>query len=216
MPVLTTGQAARACRVTIPTVKRWILEGHLTAFRTAGGHYRVAEAELDRFRLDRHLRGSSHEFPKVLIIDDEPAVLAVLTDALTWAGRYKVESAQDGYEGLIRVGSFQPDVLVLDLRMPGLDGFQVCRRIKTDPLTRLTKILAISGYVEGDTVTRVFAAGADAFLEKPLDAKRLQAELDRLVGIPPATSSVLAGDTASDGAAGSAPPAPRTGRRRRS
>jgi len=90
--------------------------------------------------------------------------------------------AQDGYEGLIRVGGFRPDVLVLDIRMPGLNGFQVCQRIKADPATRSTRILAISGYVEGDTTTRVFEAGADAFLEKPIDLARLRGEVDRLVG----------------------------------
>jgi excisionase family DNA binding protein len=191
----TTGAVAAACQVTIPTVKRWIRGGHLAAFRTAGGHYRVTEEELDRFRIAQQIPAVSagpEELPKVLIIDDDPIVLATLADALTWVGRYKVETAQDGYEGLIRVGSFRPDVLVLDIRMPGLNGFQVCRRVKADPVTRPTRILAVSGYAQGDTTTRAFEAGADAFLEKPIDRTRLQAEVDRLVGIPPTRNQAAA------------------------
>ena len=187
MRFMTTGVVASACQVSIPTVKRWIREGHLAAFQTAGGHYRVTEEEFDRFRLSRRIPAASaapEELPKVLIIDDDPVTLAALADAFTWVGRYKVEVAQDGYEGLIRVGSFRPDVLVLDLRMPGLNGFQVCRRIKADPVTRPIRILAVSGYAQGDTTVRAFEAGADAFFEKPFDFGRLRAEVDRLVATP--------------------------------
>ena len=186
MRFMTTGAVAAACQVTIPTVKRWIREGHLAAFRTAGGHYRVTAEAFDRFRTARDIPlvdDAQGESPKVLIIDDDPNILATLADALVWVGRYKVEVAQDGYEGLIRVGGFRPDVLVLDIRMPGLDGFQVCRRIKADPATRSTRILAMSGYAEADTTTRVFEAGADAFLEKPIDLKCLRAEVDRLAHV---------------------------------
>lgn len=184
MRFMTTGAVASAFQVSIPTVKRWIREGHLSGFQTAGGHYRVTEEELDRFRLSRHIPAPSalaEELPKVLIIDDDPVTLGALADAFTWTGQYKVEVAQDGYEGLIRVGSFRPGVLVLDLRMPGLNGFQVCRRIKADPATRSIRIVAVSGYAQGDTTARAFEAGADAFFEKPLEFGRLRAEVDRLV-----------------------------------
>ena len=188
MRFLTTGAVAAACQVTIPTVKRWIREGHLVAFRTAGGHYRVTEEELNRFRVAQQMPAvgaGTEELPKILIIEDDPTALAALADALTWVGRYKVEVAQDGYEGLIRVGSFRPDVLVLDIRMPGLNGFQVCRRVKADPITRPTRIIAVSGYAQDDTTARALESGADAFLEKPIDFMRLQAEVDRLVGQRP-------------------------------
>jgi CheY-like chemotaxis protein len=130
----------------------------------------------------------------VLIVDDDEAFLATLSDAFTWQGHghYKVEVAQDGYEGLIRVGGFRPDVLILDIRMPGLNGFKVCQRIKADPATRATRILAVSGYAQGDTMTQAFAAGADAFLAKPIDLARLRAEVDRLMGSPPTRNETAA------------------------
>ena len=203
MRFMTTGVVAAACQVSIPTVKRWIREGHLAAFQTAGGHYRVTEDEFDRFRVSRQIPVATaplDEMPRVLIIDDDPVALGAMADAFAWAGRYKVEVAEDGYEGLIRIGGFQPDVLVLDLRMPGLNGFQVCRRVKANPATRPTRILAVSGYAQGDTTARAFEAGADAFLEKPLDFKRLRAEVDRLVGLSSARKHAAALAVASAGA----------------
>src|SRR5438128_2548327 len=139
MRFLTTGQLASSCQVTIPTVKRWIREGLLAAFQTAGGHYRVTEEEFERFKQVYRMPAATEGPLRVLIVDDEPRFLDSLAEALRWSGRYKVEVASDGYEGLIKVGTFRPHILILDIRMPGLDGFQVCRRIKTDPMTQSMK-----------------------------------------------------------------------------
>ena len=186
MRFLTTGQIATSCQVTIPTVKRWIREGHLTAFQTAGGHFRITEDEFKRFqdvhRIPVDRPGTPVEaLPKILIVDDDAALLDTLWEALTWDGRYKVEVAQDGYEGLIKVGSFAPNLLVLDIRMPGLNGFQVCRRVKADPATRETRILAITGHGAAHAREQILEAGADGFLEKPIRLDDLQAEVARLV-----------------------------------
>ena len=185
MRFMTTGHVAAACQVTIPTVKRWIREGHLAAFQTAGRHYRITEDELRRFKVAWNIPTASvgmGELPRILIVDDDLTILDMLVEALTWQGRYKVEVAQDGYEGLIKVGSFRPDLLILDLWMPGFDGFQVCRRVKAGAGTRSTRILAMTGHPEGNTRPRIFESGADAFLEKPIQLTELQTEVDRLVG----------------------------------
>ena len=188
MRFLTTGHIAGACQVTIPTVKRWIREGHLAAFQTAGGHYRVTEEEFRRFQGAHGIPSpppplAQGDLPRILIVDDDAALLATLFEALTWDGRYKVEVAQDGYEGLIKVGSFSPDVLLLDIRMPGLNGFQVCRRVKADPRARVTRILAMSGHGGEHAREQMLEAGADGFLDKPIGLERLQAEVARLLAL---------------------------------
>jgi excisionase family DNA binding protein len=186
MRFLTTGQIAGSCQVTIPTVKRWIREGHLSAFQTAGGHFRITEDEFRRFqgvhRIPVETNGADVEAPpKILIVDDDAALLETLWEALAWDGRYKVEVAHDGYEGLIKVGSFAPNLLILDVRMPGLNGFQVCRRVKADPATRDTRILAITGHGGQHTREQILEAGADGFLDKPIRLDDLQAEVARLL-----------------------------------
>jgi excisionase family DNA binding protein len=171
--------------VTIPTVKRWIREGHMTAFQTAGGHFRVTEEEFRRFQdvhrmpVDRPA-AEPEPLPKVLIVDDDTALLDTLWEALTWDGRYKVEVAHDGYEGLIKMGSFAPRLLILDIRMPGLNGFQVCRRVKADPATREIRILTMTGLGGQHTREQILEAGADGFLEKPISLDALQKEVARL------------------------------------
>lgn len=181
MRFLTTGEIAQACQVTIPTVKRWIREGHLKAFQTAGGHYRITEEEFKRFQAAHRIPGAIEELPRVLIIDDDSKLLDVLVEALSFDTGYKVEAAQDGYEGLIKVGTFHPHLLILDIRMPGLDGFQVCRKVKADPTTHSTKILAVTAYPEGNVRERILEAGADGFLQKPVQLTELKAEVVRLL-----------------------------------
>jgi excisionase family DNA binding protein len=186
---MTTGEIARLCGVSLPTVKKWIREGRLQAFRTPGGHYRVREGAFREFAQrmglepERGLAGGPGGAAAVLVVDDDPRFLELVTEVLRHPpGAYKVETAVDGYEALLRVGLSRPDVLILDLRMPDLDGLQVCRRIRSDPLLRETRILAVTGYGDEDTETAARAAGADEFLEKPIDLRALRARIAELLG----------------------------------
>jgi DNA-binding response OmpR family regulator len=77
-----------------------------------------------------------------------------------------VEGACGGYEALLKIGSFQPHLLVLDLRMPGLDGFEVCRRVKEAPATKATKIVAMTGFDDTEAEQLALTCGADAFVNK--------------------------------------------------
>src|SRR5260370_42115586 len=78
----------------------------------------------------------------------------------------RVEGGAGGYEALLKIGSFQPHVLLLDLRMPELDGFEVCRRVKEAPETKATRIVAMSVWDEEDAQARILASGADIFVSK--------------------------------------------------
>ncbi|MFQ5961613.1 MAG: response regulator [Candidatus Methylomirabilales bacterium] len=186
MQFLTTGEFAQACQISIPTVKRWIREGHLAAFRTAGGHYRITEQEFKRFKLASGMPVEEAGRPRILIIEDDKALCNELVEALSWDQKYEVEAAGEGYGGLMRVGTFYPHLLILDLRMPGLDGFEVCKRVKEYPVTRSIKIVAITAYPDENARERILTAGADAFLEKPIQLVKLQTEVARLLGTIPA------------------------------
>ncbi len=97
----------------------------------------------------------------------------------------KLESAFNGYEGLLKVGNFCPDLLVLDIRMPGLDGLEVCRRVKANSATRTTRILVITAFVDEGTAQEAYRAGADGFLRKPLRLDDLTTEVERLIRARP-------------------------------
>jgi two-component system alkaline phosphatase synthesis response regulator PhoP len=88
-------------------------------------------------------------------------------------GGYEVETADDGYEALIKVGDFKPELLILDIRMPNIDGFEVCRRIKGDKSLKDIRILAVTSYGE-DNMERILKCGADYCLRKPLKLEELR------------------------------------------
>lgn len=182
---LTTGEVADHCQVSLPTVKHWIRRGRLRAFKTPGGHTRIELEEFQRFLQQYGMPaypGREPE-PRVLIVDDEPDVVELLVDALAGDPQgFRIETATDGYEALIKVGAFKPSVLILDVVMPRLDGIEVCRRLKAGPETRAVRILGITGYP--DTIPALLEAGADTCLTKPLDLGRVREELARLL-VPP-------------------------------
>lgn len=181
---LTTGEVASYCHVSKESVINWIKEGKLRAYRTPGGHYRILKSILKEFLkahgmpVDRDYFGDDSK--KVLIVDDEPSIREMISRYLISDGQpYEVETAKDGYEAGHKVASFKPDLLILDIRMPGMDGFEVCRKLKASPSTQGIKIIAITAYPTN--VEKIIACGADICLTKPIDLEVLRKEVTKLI-----------------------------------
>jgi CheY-like chemotaxis protein len=118
---------------------------------------------------------------KILVADDEPAVRRLVRSILAEArAGWKVFEAADGREALRLALLERPAVALVDLRMPALDGIEVCRAIKTDPVARTTRVLIFTGTDDLDALRRAMDAGADGFLRKPLSAQHLLATLQAL------------------------------------
>ena len=192
-PVFTTFEAAKICHVSPLSIINWVNAGRLSAFRTPGGHRRIRREDLILFMQDNGLPLPEELQPasgrkKVLIVDDERAICQLLSDHLTSLPEkpYDVSTASDGFEAGRLVGTFRPDVVVLDLRMAGMDGFQVCKTIKADPETAGTLVIAITGYHTPETESRILECGAIRCFAKPVDLGTLSsfiaAELDRQGG----------------------------------
>lgn len=194
---LTSGQAAAHCQVSAQTINDWVRAGRIEAFRTVGGHVRVPLEGFQRFLAENGMPAYQDpvvpepeavpppvaaEELRVLVADDDPEVLDYLADVLRAHPRhFKVETAADGYEALIKTGSFRPALLILDLAMPRIDGVQVCRTLKSVPLTAGIRILGVTGHP--DRVHDLMAAGADGCLVKPVRPARLELELARLLAL---------------------------------
>jgi DNA-binding response OmpR family regulator len=116
----------------------------------------------------------------VLCADDSPGMRAMLRDVLSAAG-YEVGLVTDGSEALAAIREREPDLLILDLLMPGMSGLDVCRRLKADPFTAGIPVLMLTG--QGSVEHRVegFDAGADEYLSKPFDARELQSRVAALL-----------------------------------
>lgn len=174
----STHDVARICCVTPTTVIRWIEDGLIPAFKTVGGHRRVRREDLERVCQERGIPftvPTGDEVGRLLVIDDEPVVLDLVRDVLKdLSHQFDVEVARDAFDAGRLVALFRPQLIFLDLMMPGVDGFEVCARLKRDASTMHTEIIAITGYYTEANMERILAAGASACLKKPLDVAEVR------------------------------------------
>ncbi|MDC0667427.1 response regulator [Nannocystis radixulma] len=174
----STHDVARICCVTPTTVIRWIEDGLIPAFKTVGGHRRVRREDLERVCQERGIPftvPTGDEVGRLLVIDDEPVVLDLVRDVLKdLSHQFDVEVARDAFDAGRLVATFRPQLIFLDLMMPGVDGFEVCSRLKRDASTMHTEIIAITGYYTEANMERILAAGASACLKKPLDVAEVR------------------------------------------
>jgi DNA-binding response OmpR family regulator len=120
---------------------------------------------------------------RVLIVDDEPSIVISLEYLLQREG-YETAVAPDGEEALAALAEQAPDLVVLDVMLPKMNGFEVCERIRADPRWRGTKILMLTARGRDTEVTRGLRLGADAYVTKPFSTKDLMAEVNQLLGVP--------------------------------
>jgi excisionase family DNA binding protein len=175
---LTTGQVADYCRVKYWTVIEWVKSGKLKAQKAEEGGSMIRKEDFIEF-LERHKLPIPPELAKdhqkrLLIVDDDKAVIDVLKELLSDTENLEIDTAHSGYEAGLRTSTFKPHVIILDLWMPGINGFEVCRHLKYNPETSNIKIIAITGYPCEVSMKKITDIGADFFLEKPIDTERLK------------------------------------------
>jgi len=193
MTYVTTGEAARVFGVGLNTIKRWIASGDLQGIRTPGGHWRIPEAALLGFMQAHGMPQPRDEAApaRLLIVDDDPSVCALLSAVLEQAEFCcQVKSVHDGYMGLIQIGSWRPDVLVLDILMPGIDGVEVLHRLRGDrELLGGMAIVVITGVFDQPEFMRaVREAGPDVVLPKPVDVRQFLTAVGAYLSPPPTRS----------------------------
>ena len=181
--IYTIPQAAEVCSVSRGTVWRWVKTGKLRAAVTAGGHHRIMKDDLFEFTQLRNFAPpatESTDTKRILIVDDDPKIIKLLKRVLSGKG-YELEHASDGFEAGLKLRKFNPHLVILDLIMPAMDGFDVCSYLKKNPDTEKIKIVAISGFDTEDNRHRILNCGADLFLPKPLDIQKIKKEIERLL-----------------------------------
>jgi len=182
----TTYEISQICNVFVSTVANWVDEGKLPAYRTPGGHRRVLKKDLSDFLLKYHMPIPNllleQEEKKILIVDDDSRVVKLTRNALLKRDpSYVISTASDGFEAGKQVISFKPHVVILDIVLPGLDGFEVCQNMKRDPTTAGISVIVITGHDEPSMRQQFKNLGIDDYLVKPMNLDQLADKVQELL-----------------------------------
>ena len=179
---LSTFAIAEMLHVDPGSVANWIDQKLLKAHRTPGGHRRVAVEDLINFLREHKMPipdGLQAAPVRVLVVDDEAAVAQMIARLLKKAHpEYEIVEANDGFRAGTIVATLRPAVVSLDLRMPGIDGYEVCRLIKNQDVTRHAEVIAMTAYASPENEKRILDCGARCCLSKPLDLDMLLREVE--------------------------------------
>ena len=184
--VFTTGEAAKICKVSQQTIIRCFDSGQLRGFRVPGSRFRrIPREALFRFMKDNSIPTDALESGRrrILIVDDDQAVVDLIAEVLSNDARFESKTVNNGFGAGMLAKEYRPDLIILDVMLPDINGQAVCELIRQDPTMSDIKIICISGMVEEEKIDELKTAGADDFLHKPLDIDELIRRVSRLLDI---------------------------------
>ena len=184
--VFTTGEAAKICKISQQTIIRCFDNGQLKGFRVPGSKFRrIPREQLFMFMRDNNIPTDALETGKrkVLVVDDDPDLVELIVSVLEDDGRFETRVANNGFEAGMMVKEYRPDLIVLDVMLPDINGKEVCVRVRGDGSLENVKIICISGMVEREKVRELKEAGADDFLQKPFETDVLINRMCRLLEV---------------------------------
>jgi len=184
-------EVANICGVVNQTAINWIKNNHLKAFTTPGGQYRIYAEDLLEFLESRGMRVpdelleiTGQKDKKILIIDDNRELNEMLKNILKKEfEEHELFQAFDGFEAGRMIGEVKPSVILLDIDLPGINGHELCKKIKSDSHLSSPVIIAISGLDESTEGAKIITEGADAFFSKPIEFEKLSATLQDLISV---------------------------------
>jgi excisionase family DNA binding protein len=189
--VFTTGEAAKICKVSQQTIIRCFDNGQLKGFRVPGSRFRrIPREALYKFMKDNGIPTDALESGKrkVLLVDDDAELVELMSKVLEEDGRFEVRVASNGFDAGMMVKEYRPDLIVLDVMLPDINGKEVCHRVRSDNTLEDVRILCISGLIEEDKIAELKLSGADDFLHKPFEIEELIDRMCHLLEIEPAST----------------------------
>jgi excisionase family DNA binding protein len=185
---LTTGEIGDLCHVHLRTVLQWIHDGKLKAYRTPGNHSRVKIDDFTAFLKEYNMpvpeslagRSSAH---KILIVDDDINMVSSIRRLIKKEPNFEIEVAYDGFEAGIKLLLFKPDLVILDMKMPGMNGYEVAQKIRRSANCEHTRVIGVSAYFEEQDKERLLEIGVIACFDKPFNSAELIQKAKEVLGV---------------------------------
>ena len=191
--VFTTGEAAKICKVSQQTIIRCFDSGKLKGFRVPGSKFRrIPRDQLYRFMKENNIPTNELDTGKhkLLIVDDDQGVVDLIVEVITRDTRFEHKIANNGFAAGKLAVEYHPELIILDVMLPDINGRAVCESIRSDPRLSDIKILCISGLVEQDKISELLSAGANDFMHKPIDVDELLKRVCTLLDMESATTDL--------------------------
>jgi len=183
--IFTTGEAARICNISQQTIIRCFDNGTLKGgFRVPGSKFRrIPREALIAFMRDHGIPTTELESTgrKLLIVDDDVELVESLTDTFAEDKRFDIRTANNGFQAGMLLRDFHPDLVLLDIMLPDINGKEVLRLIRTDEGLAGIKVICMSGMIEPTKIDELKASGADDFIGKPFPADDLVARVRQIL-----------------------------------
>ncbi len=181
--LLTSYEVGDILQVNPSSINKWVRDGLIQAFRTPGGHHRIRAGDLVTFLqnhkmpVPRRLVNAARK--RLLIVDDDTKQLTAVQRLLkNFGNRVDLRCVDNGIDALVQVGAFAPNVVLLDVFMPGLDGVEVCKHLKKMSETEDVKVVITSAQLTNKIEEEAKAAGATRTMNKPLAMDELMQVLE--------------------------------------
>ena len=178
----STSEAAQRLGLSLGTVQQMVENGQLDGWKTAGGHRRIRVSSIEEFRA-RSMAGSGAQTQarapantlQILVAEDDRILQKLYEHTFSsWGLPLQVRMVSSGIDGLLEIGRMSPDLLITDLRMPGIDGFEMIRRLRADPQLQELDIVVVSGLAD-DEILENGGLPADVILySKPVPSRELK------------------------------------------
>lgn len=184
--VFTTGEAAKICKVSQQTIIRCFDSGQLKGFRVPGSRFRrIPREQLFHFMRENGIPTDALESGKrkILVVDDDRDLVDLIVDILERDSRFETRSVNNGFDAGMMVKEYRPDLIILDVMLPDINGKDVCVRVRNDKSLEDVKIICISGMVEEDRIQELREAGANEFIPKPFPMEKLINVMSKLLEI---------------------------------
>ena len=181
----TTNEAAEHCNVSFQSIIKWIESGKLKAYKTPGGHRRILLKDFKRFLAENDmppLESLSEEEVKIMVVADNEVIRESIIEMLKKSsGRIIVESTNDVFEAGRLLELFNPKIVILGTKLGGIDGADICKKIKSDEVSKDIKVLMIVESMNGDSAAPVLNTIADGIIRRPIEYSELITNIENLL-----------------------------------